>query len=151
MIRLILVLMLSLTSKEGIMCQVPSNLIGEWNIFEMTTDRFYKNFEKDSVYLFLKEDRENIQTNEVKSAITQTFYFFSKMSLTIEQDNTILMNLPGMTTSKEKFTYNPKLSILSFSTGNKLDTLKLTENGLLNFDMSDEYEKKIISYKHKSN
>ncbi len=131
--------------------QVPSKILGEWRIYEMTTDRFYKNFESDSIYLFSKEDRGNNQAAGVKNALNQGFQMFSGSTLTIEKDHTIIFGFPGMTPEKQKFTFNTKLALLFIGSSDKLDTMKLTPAKFLVFDMSDEYERKIFTFRRRSN
>ena len=149
--RQLLFWMFVIIATENITGQVPSKIIGEWHVYEMTTDRFYKNFVSDSICLFSSEDQGKYKTDEVKSALAQVFQLFSGSSLTIEKNNTIIFNLPGLNPEKEKFTFNSKLSLLSIGSSHKLDTMKLTQDKLLVFVLSDEYEKKIFTFRRKSN
>ena len=145
----ILFFILSIITTENVLCQSTSKIIGEWRIYEMTTDRLYKNFETDSIYLFSEADQENFKNPEVRKGLSQTFNMLSNNFITIDSDSSLIFNFPGMPVGKEKFTYDPEKSILSIGSPGNLVKLKFIQNEILVMDLSDEYETNKITFKRK--
>jgi hypothetical protein len=115
----------------------------------MNTDRLFINFQTDSIYLFDKDDQEKYSTNELKHKLIQDFALFSQYTIRFERDSTYTIDFMGQIV-KGFYKFNPELSQISIQeSGNtvKSDTLKLTSKGLMEHDMSDDYEKKIMTFK----
>jgi hypothetical protein len=145
----ILVLILSIIATENILCQANTKIVGEWRIFEMTSDRFYKNFETDSIYLFSKEDQENFKNPAIRKNITHITSMLSNNSIIIESDSVLVFNFTGMPAIKEKFTYDSEQSILYIGIPPNSNSLKLAKNEILELDLSDEYETNKFTFKRK--
>ena len=145
----ILFLIFSIIAVESILCQSTKKIIGEWKIFEMRTDRFYNNFETDSIYLFSKEDQENFKNPEIRNNITQITSMLSNSSIIIESDSVLVFNFAGMPAGKEKYRYDSEQSLLYIGTSLNSDSLKLTKDEMLEMDLSDEYETNKITFKRR--
>lgn len=145
----ILLFILSIITTVNVLCQSTIKIIGEWRIYEMTTDRLYKNFETDSIYLFSEADQENFKNPEVRKGLSQTFNMLSNNFITIDSDSSLIFNFPGMPAGKEKFTYDPEKSTLSLGSPGNLVKLKFIQNEILVMDLSDEYETNKITFKRK--
>ena len=145
----ILFLIFSIIAIESILCQSTKKIFGEWKIFEMRTDRFYNNFETDSIYLFSKEDQENFKNPEIRNNITQITSMLSNSSIIIESDSVLVFNFVGMPAGKEKYRYDSEQSILYIGTSLNSDSLKLTKDEMLEMDLSDEYETNKITFKRR--
>ena len=146
--RVILSLVFCLLKLNPIFSQTIS-IAGEWKLLEMNTDRLFINFQTDSIYLFDKDDQEKYSTNELKHKLIQDFALFSQYTIRFERDSTYTIDFMGQIV-KGFYKFNPELSQISIQeSGNtvKSDTLKLTSKGLMEHDMSDDYEKKIMTFK----
>ena len=115
----------------------------------MRTDRFYNNFETDSIYLFSKEDQENFKNSEIRNNITQITSMLSNSSIIIESDSVLVFNFVGMPAGKEKYRYDSEQSLLYIGTSPNSNPLKLTKDEMLEMDLGDEYETNKITFKRR--
>ena len=146
----ILITLCFLFGKSGF-SQIPSVIFGEWHIYEIKSDRVYRNFEKDSTFMFRSDDQSTMTDTNVKNSMTELFEFFSKSLISVGQNNIVKFIAKGEVLEESKFTFDSKLSILSFNEEKSLETLKLNSDNLLVYDLSNEYETLILTFKKKSN
>ncbi|WP_026897642.1 hypothetical protein [Daejeonella oryzae] len=145
----ILIFSILLFISQQVFCQTNAAIFGEWKVYEMTTSRMYKNFQTDSISIFSKEDQEKFKSEEVRIVLSQTFEMLSNGSIFIHSDNTIVFKFPGMNAEKQQFTYHPNLSVLLVGKAPKLDTIQLTQNGLLRMNLGDGSENGSVTFKRK--
>ena len=137
-------------TNENAFAQVPTKLLGEWHIYELTSDRFYKNFETDSIFLFEKEDQMKMNDEALQKYMKEVFTYFKNFTINIEKDNVMSFSVGTELTEKYKFTYDVKLSILTFTKENEKDSITVNSENIMVYDVSDEYEKRIFTLKKKS-
>lgn len=135
---------------QDAVCQVTRHIIGTWKVAQLQTDRIYKNFENDSIFLYEKEDKEKYKFEDVRNAMNQVAGMFSNFSFSFFADNTFTTKM-GSEIDKGKYMFDSKKSIIILKSSKTLDTFRLTSSGLIVYDMGDEYDKIILTLKRRSN
>jgi len=115
--------------------QVPSTLIGEWSVFEIKTDRFYKNFETDSIHYYSQDDHENYQIG--KTQIDAFLKEIQSISIWIKSDSILSIHLPSAPMSEFKYTYSPNPGLIIFGSTANQDTIKINPNNNLEMGSPD--------------
>lgn len=129
--------------------QVPPKIIGYWTIYEVSTDRIYKNFETDSTFFFQKEDQEKMKSKELSNDLNEVLKFYTDISITIDKNSIITWNVSAGVLDKKKFTYDAKINTLIFEQEDAPGSVTFNAENILIHDLSDEYETQILKFKKK--
>ncbi len=130
--------------------QLPPKIIGYWTIYEVSTDRIYKNFETDSTFFFQKEDQEKMNSKKLSNDINEVLKFYTDISITIDKNSIITWNVSAGVLDKKKFTYDAKINTLIFEQEDAPGSVTFNAENILIYDLSDEYKTQILKFKKKA-
>lgn len=124
--------------------QTKQDLVGIWKAYELLTDRFYINLENDSIRFFNKGDQSNISRDSfspmIEAARSVTIRFLS--------DSSYIVDLMGrIETGRYHHDQENFQLILHTNNTSIRDTLRFSPAGLMEFDMTDEYETRRFIFK----
>ena len=131
--------------------QIPSRLIGEWHVYEFKSDRLYKNFERDSIIMFNSYDQSAFTDKNVENNVNELLEIFSNSIITIGKNNIVTFTIFGEILEEFEFTYDNKLSTLSFNKKKSVETMKLKDGDLLVYDLTADSGSLILTFKKKKN